>query len=440
MGKDLTLNDGAVDVDAEMPIEPAKAAQYLLYLVAGLVLLTLSWAALAKLDRVTRGQGWVVTSNQLQELQYLEGGIVNEILVSAGDRVEAGQVLVKLDPTQMNVAFAQGQEGYNGLAAKIARLEAEASLSALAFPDNLTAASPHVVANERQLYEARNAELIASIAIEQKKLDQRKKALDDGKVALETAREASILATEEHRIMQRLVSKGIEPQVELLRARQRDAAAKGEMQRAEIAVSRIELEIDEAQGEVERIRKAFAAAAADELTDAKAELEDLKAELPALRDKADRTDVRAPVAGVVNRVLVSTVGGVVAPGETIVELVPSEDSLVVEAKIKPSDIGFLHVGQDARVSITAYESSIYGSLEGIIETISADAIAEEKTDERFYKISVRTNADALKSRRGDLKILPGMAAEVAVLNGKRSVLAYIMKPMNTVSEKALRDK
>lgn len=435
-GQDIT----PLSPDEAMPIEPAKATQYLLYLIAGLVVITLTWASLAKLDRVTRGQGWVVTSNQLQELQYLEGGIVKEILVSAGDQVAAGDVLVKLDPTQMNVAFAQGQEGYNVLAAKIARLEAEAALTPLKFPDALISVAPRIAANERQLYDARLAELEASLGIEEKKLDQRKRALDDARVALETAREASVLAAEEHRIMQRLVSRGIEPQVELLRARQRDAASKGEMQRAEIAVSRIELEIGEAEGEIERIRKTFSAEAVNDLNQAKAELEELKGELPALQDKVARTDVRAPVDGVVNRILVSTLGGVVAPGETIVELVPSEDSLLVEAKIKPADIGFLRIGQEARVSISAYDSSVYGSIDGTIETISADAIEDEKTGERFYNITVRTSADALDSGRGDLKILPGMAAEVAILNGKRSVLAYIVKPMSSVGGKALRDK
>ncbi len=429
------------DVDEAMPIEPAKAAQYLLYIICGLVVLTLVWASLAKLDRVTRGQGWVVTSNQLQELQYLEGGIVKEILVSSGDRVEAGEILVKLDPTQMNVAYEQGQDGYNVLAAKIARLEAEAKLEPLSFSEGFVNAAPGAVANERQLYNARQAELSASLEIEERKLDQRKKALDDARVALETAKDAYTLAAEEHDIMRKLAAKGIEPQVELLRARQRDAAAKGEVQRAEIAVSRIELEIAEAQGEIERIRKTFSATAADELNKAKAELEELKGELPALQDKVARTDVRAPVAGVVNRVLVSTIGGVVAPGETIVELVPSEDTLLVEARIKPSDIGFLKPGQDARVSITAYDSSVYGSLDGTIENISPDAIEDEKTGERFYNITVRTAADALASKKaGDLKILPGMAAEVAILNGKRTVLAYIVKPMSTVGEKALRDK
>ncbi len=436
--REMVVSDA--EFDEALPVEPARAAQYLLYIIAGLVVLTLVWASLAKLDRVTRGAGWVVTSNQLQELQYLEGGIVKEILVSAGDHVEANQLLVRLDPTQMNVAFAQGRDEFNTLAARIARLEAEAALNPVEFPPELVAAAPGVASNERKLYQARQDELAAALGIEQNKLDQRRKGLEDARVALMTAKESHTLAAEEHSIMQRLVSKGIEPQVELLRARQRDAAAKGEVQRAEIAISRLEFEIAEAEGEVDRIRKAFSAKAADELTNAKAELEELKGELPALQDKVARTDVRAPVAGVVNRVLVSTVGGVVAPGETIVELVPSEDTLLVEAKIKPADIGFLRVGQNAKVSISAYDSSLYGSLDGTIETISPDAIEEEKTGERFYNIKVRTSAESLKSRRGDLQILPGMAADVAVLNGKRSVLAYVIKPMADINQKALRDK
>lgn len=428
------------EFDEALPIAPAKAAQYLLYIIAGLVVLTLVWASLAKLDRVTRGAGWVVTSNQLQELQYLEGGIVKEILVSAGDKVEAGELLVRLDPTQMNVAFAQGQDEFNTLAARIARLEAEAALEPIEFLPELAAAAPNVVANERQLYQARQEELAASLGIEQNKLDQRRNGLDDAQVALVTAREAHQLAAEELSIMRKLVSKGIEPQVELLRARQREATAKGEAQRADIAISRLEFEIAEAEGEAKRIRKTFTAAAADELTKAKAEMEELKGELPALQDKVARTDVRAPVAGVINRVLVSTIGGVVAPGETIVELVPSEDTLLIEAKIKPADIGFLRTGQKAKVSITAYDSSIYGSLDGVIETISPDAIEDEKSEERFYNIKVRTSAESLKSRRGDLQILPGMAAEVAILNGKRTVLAYLIKPVADLNQKALKDQ
>lgn len=440
MAQSRALAPMEMDVDEEMLIEPSKAAQYFLYIIAGLFFTTLLWASVAKLDRVTRGQGRVVTSNQLQEVQYLEGGIVQEILVSAGQQVAKGDVLIKLDPTQMNVEFNQGREGYNVLASRIERLESEAGLRPVAFNAALTRAAPRVVANERALYEARKAELDASLEVEMRKLDQRREALEDAKVSLATAEEALGLAAQEMNMMERLVAKGIEPQVELLRARQREAAARSDFQRGKIAVNRSEAEVAEAQGEIERIRTTFAASAADELAKSKAELEELKGELPALEDKVARTDIRAPVAGVVNRVLVSTVGGVVTPGETIVEIVPSEDTLLVEARIKPADIGFLRVGQETKVGITAYDSSVYGSMAGVIETISPDAIEDEKTGESYYNISVRTNADALQSKRGDLRILPGMAAEVSVLNGKRTVLAYILKPLADIGDKAMQDK
>ena len=429
-----------VDVDDAMPIEPSKAAQYLLYGIAGFFLAAFIWASVAKLDRVTRGEGRVVTTNQLQEVQYLEGGIVKEILVSAGDDVKTGDVLVKLDPTQMNVEFSQGQEEFNLLAAKIARLQSEAAMQTLSFPTQLSTVAPDIIANENALYSARRAELEAAKRVEQAKLAQRRQALEDSKVALVTAKEALVLAREEHAMMKSLVEKGIEPQVELLRARQRAAAAKGDVQRGEIAVSRSKLEVSEVENEIIRVEKTFMATATDELTQAKAELAELTGALPALQDKVARTDVRAPVDGVVNRVLVSTIGGVVAPGETIVEIVPSADSLVVEAKIKQADIGFLSVGQDAIVKLSAYDSAVYGSLEGQIDHISPDAIEDENTGEWYYSVKVRTSEDMLKSRKGDLKILPGMAAEVDVLNGKRTVLAYILKPIADVGDKALRDK
>ncbi|MEM8937092.1 MAG: HlyD family type I secretion periplasmic adaptor subunit, partial [Pseudomonadota bacterium] len=242
-------------------------------------------------------------------------------------------------------------------------------------------------------------------------------------------------------MMERLVERGIEPRMELLRAQQRESAARGDMERAQIAVERSTLEVAEAENEINRIRKTYAASAVDELNKSKAELEALKGELPALRDRVARTDVRAPIAGTVNRVLVSTIGGVVAPGQTIVEIVPSEDALLVEAKVRTADIGFLRSGQDVKVSITAFDSSVYGSMPGVIETISPDAIEDEKTGERFYNVVVRTSGDELDGKYSSgLQILPGMAAEVAVLNGKRTVLAYIIKPLSDLQGRALQDK
>lgn len=427
-------------VEETLPIEPARAAQILLYVIAGLFFVTLLWAATAKLDRVTRGEGRVVPSNQLQEVQYLEGGIVREILVAAGDRVKAGQILVRLDPTQFNAEFLKGREGYHALAARVRRLEAEVAGAPFVVPPEIARAAPEIAADERALYEARQAERAAALEVEESKLAQREQALEDARVAEKYAREALKLAAEEAQMMDALVEKGIEPQMELLRARQREATARSELKRAEIAVERAALEVGEARNELVRIKSGFSAAAADELAKAKAELAELSGGLPALEDRVTRTEVRAPIDGIVNRVLVSTVGGVVQPGQTIVEIVPSEDTLLVEARIKPADIGFLRIGQEARVRLTAYDSSRYGALKGRIEHISPDAIADEENRERYYLIKVRTDSNVMTTRDGELKILPGMAAEVDVLNGKRTVLAYLLKPLAEVGDKALREQ
>lgn len=429
-----------IAIDDALPIEPAKAARALLYVIAGLFLFAFVWAATAKLDRVTRGEGRVVPSNQLQQVQYLEGGIVKEILVRAGQEVRAGEILIRLDPTQFNAEFAKGREGFNLAAARVRRLDATAGRKELAFPPELERAAPQVVADERHLYEARIAELKASLEVEASKLAQRRQSLAEAKVARDYAERALELATEELTLMKPLVARGIEPQIELIRARQREASARGELQRAEIAIERAGLEIAEAENEIIRIEKTFSANVADELARAKAEFVELSGGLPAIEDRLARTEVRAPIDGVVNRVLVSTVGGVVQPGETIVEIVPSADTMLVEAKIKQADIGFLSIGQAARVKLTAYDSGVYGALDGKIESISADAIEDEKTGERHYLISVRTERNAIRTRAGDLQILPGMGAEVDILNGKRTVLAYLLKPIADVQNKALRDK
>ena len=427
-------------IDDALPIEPAKAAKMLLYIIAGLFVLAFVWAATARLDRVTRGQGRVVPSNQLQEVQYLEGGIVKEILVKAGQKVKAGEILVRLDPTQFKAEFAQGREGFNLAAARVRRLSAEAEQKELAFSEELLSAAPDVAADERSLYEARMAELNASLEVEGSKLVQRKQSLEDAKVARDYAQQSLDLAAEELAMMKPLVAKGIEPQIELLRTRQRESTARGELHRAEIAVERAEAEVAEAENEMIRIRKTFSAEVAGELSKAKAEYVELSGGLPAIRDKVERTEVRAPIDGVVNRVLVSTIGGVVQPGETIVEIVPSEDSMVVEARIKQDDIGFLSIGQSARVKLSAYDSGVYGSLDAKIESISADAIEDEKTGDRYYLIKVRTEQNVIRTKGGDLQILPGMGAEVDVLNGKRTVLAYILKPLVEVQNKALREQ
>ncbi len=413
------------ELDAELPIEPSKAAKILLYAIAGLLAVALLWASVAKLDRVTRGEGRIVPSNHLQKVQYLEGGIIKEILVRPGETVKKGAVLVRVDPTQINAKLSSGQDGYYALAARIARLEAAAAGADLRLPAGLAEAAPEIAANERTLFQSRKDEFEAALAIEQGKLGEALAARD---LAVET----HALAEQELAIVEPLVAKRIEPRIELLRARQRAASAQNEKQRAEIAAR-------SAESEAARVRNTFYAGVADDLAKARAEMSGVAGDLPGLRDRADRTAVRSPIDGVVHRVLVQTIGGVVQPGETIVEVVPAGDTPMIEAKVKPADIGYLHVGQEARVRISAYDSSAYGSLNGTIETISPDAIEDPKDGARHFLVTVRLDETAFASAKGPLPPTPGMAATVDILNGKRTVLAYLLKPIAEVSRTALRE-
>ena len=237
-----------------------------------------------------------------------------------------------------------------------------------------------------------------------------------------------------------LVDKGIEPRIELMRAQGRAADSAGQAQAAHLGASRAQNAVSEAQSEMQAVRERFHTTAVEDVTKAKAELAGMGRELPALQDRVKRTDVKAPITGTINRVLVATVGGVVKPGEPLVEIVPKDDSLVVEAKVKPADIAFLKPGQSALVKITAYDFSIYGGLEGRVEYISPDAVKDDRTAETHYMVRVRTLTDTLQTKEGPRPISPGMIAEIDVLNGKRSVLDYLLSPIKNVSQKAFTEK
>lgn len=408
-------------------IEPNKAANLLLWAIAGFVVIFVGWAALARVDEVSRAQGRVIPSRQLQVVSNLEGGIVREILVRQGEKVEAGQALLRLDATQFSAQFTKEQEGYNALVARITRLQAEVEGGSPRFPPGLIATSPALVAAERSLHQARQSELSAALSVANSRLDQ-------AQTAVSTRAQAKSLADRELALIGPLVEKGIEPQIELLRAQSAASQANGEYRSAQSAVA-------EASSELRAVREQFRSKAVDDLTAAKAELAGMGRELPALQDRVTRTELKAPISGTVNRVLVNTVGGVVKPGEPLVEIVPGDDTLVVEARVAPADIAFIHPDQRAQVKLTAYDYSIYGSLEGRVERISPDAVlTDERTGETHYLVRVRTEGRLLGNDGRPLAITPGMVAEVDLLGEKRSILSYILSPIQRVGDKALREK
>lgn len=408
-------------------IEPSRAANLLLWVIAAFVAIFVAWAALARVDEVSRAQGRVIPSRQLQVVSNLEGGIVREILVRQGQKVVAGQPLLRLDATQFSAQFTKEQEGYNALVARITRLQAEVDGSYPQFAPGLITTSPALVAAERSLHQARQSELAAALSVASSKLDQ-------AQAAVATRAQAKALADRELTLIEPLVEKGIEPQVALLRAQSAASQANGEYRGAQAAVA-------EANSELRSIREQFRTKSVDDLTAAKAELAAMGRELPALQDRVTRTELRAPISGTVNRVLINTVGGVVKPGEPLVEIVPSDDTLVVEARVAPADIAFVHPDQKAQVKLTAYDYSIYGSLAGEVERISPDAVlVDERTGETAYLVRVRTNGRLRDSNGRPLAITPGMVAEIDLLGEKRSILSYILSPIEKIGNKALREK
>ncbi len=422
-----------------MKLNAKVNANTLLLAIAGFFVIFILWASIAELDEVTRASGRIVPSKQIQTIQNLEGGIVKEILVRQGDKVKAGDVLVRLDRTQFDAEFNRNEEEFFSLEAMIARLTAESNFEEPAYEPAFAQEHENLVNRELNLFNARRAEFSASISSLEARLRQIEQEEIEARISMTSAQSASELATKEVEILRPLVERGIGPQLELVRAEQRKIEAEGEYRIAELGIEKATKSVEEVNLQIEAERQKFRASVLTELNEAQTSRNQLVDSLPALSDRVNRTDVIAPTDGTINQVLVTTIGGVVDSGMPIVELVPLDDTLLVEAEVLPQDIAFLYPGQLARVKLTAYDFARYGALEGSVENISADAILNEQ-QEYMYVIQVRTQENSLPSDDGDLPILPGMVADVDILYGKKSIMAYLMNPVLKLQENAFRER
>ncbi|CAN5269111.1 HlyD family type I secretion periplasmic adaptor subunit [soil metagenome] len=422
-------------------IKPETASSMLLWVVVAMVVALFGWAGLTKIDRTVRGQGKVIPSSQLQTVSNLEGGVVAEIMVRAGETVDAGQPIIRLDETQSRGELGSGEASTDALSAKIARLRAEVMGQEPRYPVSTAASVQNQILIERALHASRMADLGNLVASAQARQSQAQHSIGEAEANYRSRVAQRDSRSEEARILRPLVEHGVEPRMSLIQAESAAASAASDAESASAAIARARSSAVEASASVAAVRQNWRAAAAEELATAQAELSSRSAGLPALARRVDRTVVRAPVQGRVNRVLVSTPGSAISPGQPLVEIVPSNDTLLIEAAFKPADIGFIHLGQNARISVTAYDRSIYGLLDGKVESISPDTVEKEKGGESYYIVHVRTTANELQDVNGRLRpIGPGMIAEVDVLGEKRSVLDYILSPITQIREDAFGDK
>ena len=419
---------------------PGLAAHLLLFAVVGFLAWALLWASWAEVDQVSSGEGKVIPSRQLQVVQNLEGGILSQIMVREGQRVEPGDVLMQLDNTQFLSDFMENRIKLLGLEAVISRLDAELEGSELHFPEAVEEALPDVVANERALFQSRARELESAVGKLDEEINQRRRELEELQAKIDQLSRSVALARQEIAILQPLVERGINAPVELIRLRREENQYVGELEVTGHSLERVRASIAGSEQGIAEVRAQFRSRALKELNDAQVNAEALRQSQESRSDRVRRTVLRSPVAGTIKQLLVNTLGGVVQPGEDLVEIVPDEESLMVEAKIKPSDIAFIHPGLEARVKISAYDYTVYGGLPAVLDHISADTILDEQTGESYYLVRVRSIEGGLSDAAGKpLPIMPGMTASVDLLTGKRTVLQYILKPFLKVAQRALRE-
>ncbi|ACI93158.1 type I secretion membrane fusion protein, HlyD [Afipia carboxidovorans OM5] len=408
----------ANDVRAAAELKTPRASLILLATSIALLVVGVIWAHFAVLDEVKRGNARVIPSRQLQVVQSLEGGIVQEILVQEGDIVKQGQVLMRIDDTKFLADLGEVRERRLANAARVARLEAEVQgLPKPSFPEALAERAPQIVQTEQNVFDARAQKLAQDIDV----LAQQETRLT----------ESLKLLSREVELTRHLYTQKVVPEIEMLRLQRQASDMRGQLA--------------ETQSRIANARAAFRSQAEEDLAKSRADLAVLEETTKSAQDRVRRADLKSPVNGIINKLNVTTVGAVVQPGANLMDIVPLDDTLLVEGRIRPQDIAFIRPQQNAVVKITAYDSSVYGSLKGKVERISADSIVDEKSDQRgekgesFYRVIIRTEKNHLGSTENPLPIIPGMVATVEVQTGEKSVLDYMLKPARMLRDEALRE-
>ena len=428
--------DWVTDSDwAKLQQEPVRA-RALLRVIALIIFLLIVWAAFAPLDEVARGEGKVIPSSQLQIIQSFDGGVVQEVLVREGQVVEKGDLLLRIDPTRFISTFRENRAEYLSLQARAARLQALTSNTALVFADDLLTDAPDIVNHERSLYESNRKELDEQLSIARSQLDQRSEELNEVRAKLTQVTRALELSTQELNVTKPLLASGAISEVEILRLEGDVSNARGEREQALSQESRLVLAVQESEGKLRETELLASNKWRNELSEVLSKIASLSETSTGLADKIKYAEIRSPVRGTVQRVFTNTVGGVVQPGHEVVEMVPLDDQLLIEAKVSPKDIAFLHPGQEAIVKFTAYDFVVYGGLKGKVEHISPDTITDEK-ERTFYIVRVRTERAGFDP---SLPIMPGMMTQVDILTGKKTVLAYLLKPVLRAQQNAMTER
>ena len=415
-----------------------KYLMLMIILILAVALVSLLWMAWAEIDVVVRGNGKVIPARQVQVIQSLEGGIVSEILVREGDQVEINQPLMKISDVAFSSSFEENRLSYFELKAKSARLQAEAYGTEFKKDDEVAKKFPELFDSEESLYESNKQQLRQTLNIYEEQVNQQQSALEEAQSKERQLRKSLQLLRQELEIKLPLVQRRIISEVEYLQVQQREAEVEGELEGVSLSIPRIRSTIEEARGKLEQARLDFQNKAKRELNEVQAEISRIAEAQTALQDRVSRTMLRSPVKGTVQRLYANTIGGVVTPGSQIMDIVPREDALLIEAEIRPADIAYINVGQKARLKFTAYDFAIHGSMKGTVTFVSADTVTDEE-GVSYYVARIRPDKPYLGHSSKPMPIRVGMASEADIITDKKTILEYLLKPVRRGLEKAMRE-
>ncbi|MCB9991874.1 MAG: HlyD family type I secretion periplasmic adaptor subunit [Rhodospirillales bacterium] len=427
------------ELEAATRLKPHVAANIFLLSIFALVAFFIIWASVSKIEELTRGSGQVVPSREVQVVQSLEGGILAELLVREGDRVEKDQILMRIS----DVAFSSEERGVEarslGLRAKKARLTAEANGTAFVIPEDIAQQAPQVAANETALYDSRQKELGNAKSILEDKISKAEAQIAETNADIERIKSSRGLLYQELNITREMVKQRAVPKLEEIRLQREVSDLSGQLKANEEKLVGLEAELSASKRELQDQDDKFTTQALGELNEVETEIRQLEESLKSIGDRVFRAELRAPVTGVINNIALTTIGGVVEPAHKLIEIVPLDDELKIIAKVRPSDIAFLKPEQDVKVKVTAYDPQRYGSLKGKLVRIGANSVTDREGNV-FFEIEVRTDKNYLGTEDNKLPITPGMVAETEVITGKRTIMEYLIKPVLRAKDRALRER
>ncbi len=427
------------ELQAAVRMKPARPVILLLFTITAFITFFFVWAAVTEIEEITRGQGQVVPSTEIQVVQSLEGGILQELLVKKGDVVKKGQVIMRLSDVQFSSEERGTQARFTALGAKKARLTAEANGKDFKISDDIRSKMPEIARNEQALYISRQKELEAAFSTQDENIKRAKADLAEVESEINRLSESKRLLNKELTITREMVAKRAVPKLEQIRLERESADIRGQINTHTQEKKGLLAALAGAENERAAQGDKFKSSALEELNEVETEIAGLKENLKSIGDRVDRREIKAPVDGIVNQIMLQTIGGVVEPAMKLVEVVPLNDKLKIVAQVKPNEIAFINVGALARVKISAYDPQRYGSLDAQITRVAANSTKDAEGN-ILFEIEVKTTKNHLGVVEKPLPIMPGMVADVEVITGKRTILNYLMKPFSRGFERALRER